>query len=1252
MRNWKLPVYATLAYVLASSSWILIGHFLSGAPFPSNSASLFELTKGLVFVGITATVLFIALTYLDRKNPDNLIAGDLGAEFDRSLRRGDLVVRWLPVLVVIVYCAVFLVIATALWWARDHTLQSGERSALALQKAQAVQMSSSLDVINFTLRNIAREANENRQTLPAESLRGYIPDIASSVSDVGILDASGKVKAHTNPAAVKLNLADRSYFQFHRDNPNSGFHLSGPFTGNASARALLIASRPIRLPSGNFGGIVVAVIDPAIFGAYWRQTAEAGTTLSVYDANDTLLLHSPYREDAIGQTWHQPAKRLTSPDSQPMAFLATSPIDGEDRVYGAGIVPGYPKLRLMVGLSKSQLLESWLAFAIASLAIYLLAASGLTALTFALQRQLRERLVLQRKAAELTRYPLQNPNPILTVTPSGKKLFLNQAARQMISAVQGPAAETLEKRLAEMAAENTPGLSEFAIGTHIWSASYVPHAPGFCDIYLTDVTNARQGENLLQLFFELPFIGMTITSPESKQSLRFNNQLCEILGYTREQLEKKTWAELTHPDDIARDIAGFECIMRDKSDGYSLDKRFIRANGDIVYAVIDMHAVRRPDRSVEYFLATIQDITERKRAEHRIREQRNLYAALSATNEAIIHIRDRPALLQRVCEIAVERTGIVFAWVGMFNDTEKLRPVARAGKDKGILELAMTSLNSTGRSECTAAARALIHNCIEVVNNWPDDPGLAPWLELFDKAGFRSLAVLPIRQNGMPIATLHLYADEPGYFSPDIVGLLSKMGANLDYALDSLQAQTERDRAVTELQHAEARWQFALEGGDHGVWEWNVPASTVLYSPRWKSMLGFGVEEIGDSIDEWKSRVHPDDWPRVEAEVQKYFSGTIPNYSCEHRVRCKDGSYKWILDHGKITARDAAGAPLLMIGTHTDISAQKQLALTLTESEQKFKALVEQSLIGIYMVDEDKLIYVNPRAAEIFGYKPEELSNISLASVIAPEDRELVRNNIQRRTSGEIETLRYEFHGLRKDGQKIDVGVHGSRTMLGNRTVVLGVLQDITDRRIQEEHIKHYIDRLEQSIMSTVQSISHMVDLRDPYTAGHERRVGELAAAIGGELGLNEHQMTGLRIAGSVHDVGKIAVPAEILSKPTRLSAAEFAIIKTHAQQGYEILRHIEFPWPIALAVWQHHERLDGSGYPRGLRGDEIGLEARILAVADVVESMSTHRPYRAALGLDPALTELESKSGSLYDPVVVAACVRLFRQKGYQLPE
>jgi PAS domain S-box-containing protein len=196
------------------------------------------------------------------------------------------------------------------------------------------------------------------------------------------------------------------------------------------------------------------------------------------------------------------------------------------------------------------------------------------------------------------------------------------------------------------------------------------------------------------------------------------------------------------------------------------------------------------------------------------------------------------------------------------------------------------------------------------------------------------------------------------------------------------------------------------------------------------------------------------------------------------------------------------------------------------------------------------------------------------------------------------------------------------------------------------------LNSLRRSLYGSISAIAGMVELRDPYTAGHEKRVGMLAAAIGQELGLPERQIEGLRVTGSIHDIGKIVVPAEILSKPTRLSVHEFAIIKEHSQTGFELLKELDFPWPVAEAVLQHHERLDGSGYPRGLRGEEIILEARILMVADVVESMAGHRPYRPALGIDKALDEITSHQGKFYDESVVEACVRLFTEKGFVLEQ
>lgn len=192
---------------------------------------------------------------------------------------------------------------------------------------------------------------------------------------------------------------------------------------------------------------------------------------------------------------------------------------------------------------------------------------------------------------------------------------------------------------------------------------------------------------------------------------------------------------------------------------------------------------------------------------------------------------------------------------------------------------------------------------------------------------------------------------------------------------------------------------------------------------------------------------------------------------------------------------------------------------------------------------------------------------------------------------------------------------------------------------------------LRKAMTAMVETISRMVEYRDPYTAGHERRVGALAAEIGRQMGLAPQRIEGLTYGGAVHDVGKICAPAEILTRPGRLNDMEMAIVRAHSRVGHDILGGIDFPWPVALMALQHHERYDGTGYPDGIKGEEILLESRILAVADVVEAMATHRPYRAGLGIDKALAEIESGAGTRYDPQAAAACLALFRDQGYQLP-
>ena len=342
-----------------------------------------------------------------------------------------------------------------------------------------------------------------------------------------------------------------------------------------------------------------------------------------------------------------------------------------------------------------------------------------------------------------------------------------------------------------------------------------------------------------------------------------------------------------------------------------------------------------------------------------------------------------------------------------------------------------------------------------------------------------------------------------------------------------------------------------------------------------------------------------------------------------------------------------------MLSIARNITWRKQLLEAVHDSEEQFRGLVEQAIAGIYMIQDGKFTYVNPRFAELFGYdSTEELIGRDPLSVVAEKDRDAVDANIRQRLVGGVVSLKSEFIGLRKDGSTLNVGVHGSSVILKGRMAVIGLLQDISEKKRAEKEIKRHVMQLENALMSTVNVATTLSELRDPYTAGHERRVAQVAVAIGAELGFDESRQEGLRVAGFLHDIGKITLPAEILAKPGKLSALEYRMIQGHPQSGYDVLKDVEFPWPVAQVALQHHERMDGSGYPQGLKGEAILLEARIMAVADVVEAMSSHRPYRPELGIEKALAEIERGRGTLYDPVAADACLKIFHEKGYKLPE
>ncbi len=244
-----------------------------------------------------------------------------------------------------------------------------------------------------------------------------------------------------------------------------------------------------------------------------------------------------------------------------------------------------------------------------------------------------------------------------------------------------------------------------------------------------------------------------------------------------------------------------------------------------------------------------------------------------------------------------------------------------------------------------------------------------------------------------------------------------------------------------------------------------------------------------------------------------------------------------------------------------------------------------------------------------------------------------------------------EFEFRRADGS-IRNGIYSARPInIVGEACLIFILLDMTEQKRMDAELRRTLEGLRNAVGTTIQVMISAIEMRDPYTAGHQSRVADIARAIATEMGLSQEKIDGIRMAGTIHDIGKLSIPAEILSKPTKLTNLEYSLIKEHSQNGFEMLQNVESPWPLAAIVHQHHERMNGTGYPQGLKGDEIILEARILSIADVVEAMASHRPYRASLGIEKALEEIEKNKGILYDELVVNACLKLFREKGYKIP-
>jgi len=597
------------------------------------------------------------------------------------------------------------------------------------------------------------------------------------------------------------------------------------------------------------------------------------------------------------------------------------------------------------------------------------------------------------------------------------------------------------------------------------------------------------------------------------------------------------------------------------------------------------------DNLVEAVIINLRDITERKRAEEELRESEIKYRTLIETTDTGYVIIDQDGLVRDANSEYVRLTG--------HHDLSEII-------GKSVIEW-------TAESEKEKNAEAM--------------------KACFNKGYIRNLEID--------------YVDAKGNITPiEINATCIKIEGKI-HTITICRDITERKKAAEELQKSETQLRATLESTADGILAvnndgkvlhanrrfvdlWRIPPSLIERRDD-PALLDFVLSQLTD--------------PEVFLKkVQSLYDSDAEDMD---HVIFKDGRYferytlPMIMD----------GIRIGRVWSFRDITDRNRAEEALRESEELYRTIFESTGTSMILIEEDMTISMaNGEFVRNTEYSPDEINGRMKWTEIVHQDdlgRMVEQHRLRRQSQGDA-LPSYEFRYITKTGHVMETLLN-IKLVPGTKKSIASLI-NITERKKAEDKLQRTLESLRKAVGTTIQVLVSAVESRDSYTSGHQSRSADLACAIATEMGLAPEKIEGIHMAGIIHDIGKLSIPAEILSKPTKLTDIEFLLIKEHSRSGYEMLKDVESPWPLAEIVYQHHERMNGSGYPRNLKGDEILIESQILAAADVVEAMASHRPYRPTLGIEAALEEIEKNKGILYDHAVADACLRLFREKGYQL--
>jgi PAS domain S-box-containing protein len=735
----------------------------------------------------------------------------------------------------------------------------------------------------------------------------------------------------------------------------------------------------------------------------------------------------------------------------------------------------------------------------------------------------------------------------------------------------------------------------------------------------------REAERRFQSAFEDLATGLTIIGTEGI-FLKVNKSFCDMIGYEEKDILESRFDEVLCPEDreACGDIMALFLSLEKPDRPFQM--RLQSKDGRLVWAAVNISLIGDSEDGPTYFIVNFHDITEQKRVEEGLKEEENLYRSLVDLSLEPVAVADLDCHLTHVSRRFVTLLGYDTGKDLLGKNISSLVEVSEIENiQPGIMDILRQG--SPGKIGCSLIKKdgAALPVIMEI--SWINNDKGAPLCIVINVRGKKDETQAGVEvsatQNEKPVYKEAIPPVHPGQQAVPAIGA-------------------------------------AVENTSTAFILLNEDTTIAAVNGAFEKLSGYPRSEI-EGKKSWIEFVAAEDRARLKRYylMRRLDPGSAPD-AYQFNFANREGNLKEVMVYiGAVPGSNQQTATLFDLALYKKpVSEEKidmkknELALDVSRNIKSMIWLMDMNL---------NLIWINPLGQWQRGFTEEDRMSLPFDQQVTPASLEkamqLYREEMEIEKSGKgdpdrTRTLELEFYSKDRSTYWSEIVFSLIRNEKGEPTAILCEGRDISDRKTAEERAERSLAMLERTVLGVIDAMAKVVELKDPYTSGHQERVARLARAIAEEMGLPEELAQGIEFTAKIHDIGKVYVPMEILSKPGILTAIERQIIQTHAAGSYDILKSIDFPWPVAESAYQHHERLDGSGYPRHLKENEIILEAKILMVADVVEAMGSHRPYRPSRGIDAALEEISSNGGKLYDTAVGAACIRLFREKGFSLEE